>query len=138
MTIYKKLQKRQMVSGTQGPCVIVWKNVIVSDPHCHGLPPRTLHPHLGPRTPTQGPGLLLKAQDPYSGPSTLPWGPGSSVGALPWCPGTLFGAWEPHSGPRTPFGAQDPYSGRKSLTQSTSPRLRAHDSHSAPKFLTQD
>ena len=82
MTVYKNLQKRQMVSGTQGPYVIVWKNVIVSDPHCHGLPPRTLHPHLGPRTPTQVPELLFKAQDPYSGPITLPWGPGSSVWAL--------------------------------------------------------
>ena len=47
-----------MVSGTQGLYVIVWKNVIVSDPDCQRLPPRTLHPHLGPRTPTQGPGLL--------------------------------------------------------------------------------
>ena len=84
MTINKLVQKRQMVSDTQGPYVIVWKNVIVSDPHCHGLPPRALYPHLGPGSPIQGPGLLLRAQDPCSGPSTLPWGRGFSVGALAW------------------------------------------------------
>ena len=116
-----------MVSGTQGPYVIVWKNVIVSDPHCHGLPPKTLHRHLGPRTPTQGSGLLLKAQHPYSGHSTLPWGPGFSMGPslgakkLYLVPGNLTQGLGP------PFRAQDPYSGCKTNTHSAAPRHRAHD-----------
>ena len=144
MTIYKKLQKRQMVSGTQGPCVIVWKNVIDSDPHCHGLPPRTLHPHLGPRTPTQGPGVLLMAPDPYLdlvpslGAQDPPFGTSLSAQELYLGPGNLTQGLGP------PFRAQDPHLEPRTLIQGAKLTLIAQHPDTgpmtclAPKFLTQD
>ena len=118
-----------MVNGTQSPYFIVWKSVIVSDPHCHGLPPRALHPRLGPRTPrspTQGPGFLRLR--------TPTWDLVPSLGAQDPPLGPLLGSQELYLGPGNltqglgpPFRAQDPYSGCKTNTHSAAPRHRAHD-----------
>ena len=129
-----------MVNGTQGPYFIVWKSVIVSDPHCHGLPPRALHPRLGPRTPrspTQGPGFLRLR--------TPTWDLVPSLGAQDPPLGPLLGSQELYLGPGNltqglgpPFRAQDLHLEPRTLIQGAKLSLRAHDCHSAPKFLIQN